>query len=75
MSLNCELLEKCGFFANHKGNTEVVREGWIRMFCESLEKSELCERKKIRRQTGQPPPDNLTPTGKLLPSAQPAKAG
>jgi hypothetical protein len=72
MSQPCELLEKCGFFENYKANTDVVREGWIRMFCESLEKSERCERKKIRRQTGQPPPHNLAPTGRLLSLARPA---
>jgi len=66
MSTTCELLEKCRFFQNYQGNNEVVKEGWIRLFCESLEKSEKCERKKIRQQTGQPPVDNMAPTGKIL---------
>jgi len=67
MPENCELLEKCGFFLNFKKNSEVVKQGWIRSFCESKEKSEKCERKKVRTQTGKPPADNMAPTGKMLP--------
>lgn len=66
MSEKCELLEKCGFFLNFKGNTEVAKQGWIKMFCENKERSAKCERKKIRNQTGKPPADNMTPSGKLL---------
>jgi len=66
MSENCELLTKCGFFSNFKGNTEVVKQGWIRMFCEDQEKSERCERKKIRKMTGKPPEDNMAPTGQMI---------
>jgi len=66
MSEKCELLDKCGFFLNFKGNSEVVKQGWIKMFCNDLGKSEKCERKKIRSQTGKPPADNMTPTGKML---------
>jgi hypothetical protein len=66
MAEKCELLDRCGFFLNYKGNTEVVKEGWIRLFCQSLERAEKCERKKIRRQTGKPPPDNMAPTGQML---------
>ncbi len=66
MSENCELLEKCGFFLNFQGNSEVIKQGWIKNFCESSIKSEKCSRKKIRKQTGQPPEDNMAPTGKLL---------
>jgi len=66
MSEKCELLDKCGFFLNYKGNTEVVKRGWISMFCETREQSEQCARKKMRKLTGTPPVDNMTPTGKLL---------
>ena len=66
MSETCELLSKCGFFKNFKGNSEVVKQGWIRNFCESKDKSERCKRKEIRKATGQPPADNMAPTGKLL---------
>jgi hypothetical protein len=63
---SCEMLEKCGFFRNFQGNAEVIKKGWIRSFCESKEKSAECKRKKIRQKTGQPPADNITPTGMIL---------
>lgn len=66
MAEQCELLEKCGFFKNYNGNMEVIKQGWIRIYCDNREKSERCERKKIRQQTGQPPADNMTPTGKMI---------
>ncbi len=66
MLVKCELLDKCGFFLNFKGNTEVIRQGWIKLYCESKDKSETCVRKQIRKQTGKPPADNMTPTGKML---------
>jgi hypothetical protein len=66
MARACEFLDRCGFFLNYQGNTEVVREGWVSMYCEDEEKSARCERKKIRMQTGKPPADNMAPTGKLL---------
>jgi hypothetical protein len=66
MQKNCENPVKCHFFEDFKGNSEVVKEGWIRHFCESKEKSEKGERKKVGRQTGKPPLDNMAPTGKML---------
>jgi len=66
MAENCELLEKCGFFNKFQGNSEVVKAGWIRAFCQTKDRSETCKRKQIRRQTGSPPADNMAPTGKLV---------
>jgi hypothetical protein len=66
MEETCENLAKCGFFVNFKSNTEVVKNSWVRLYCESKAKSENCERKKIKRQTGKPPADNMAPTGKIL---------
>lgn len=66
MSEKCELIDKCGFFLNFKGNSESVKNGWTTLFCENKEKSEKCERKKIRKATGKPPVDNMTPTGKMV---------
>lgn len=62
----CEFLEKCGFFRNCRGNTEVIKQGWVRLYCEDLDKSKHCERRKIREMTGQPPADNMCPTGQML---------
>jgi hypothetical protein len=66
MESNCELLEKCGFFNKYKANSGVIRQGWIRMYCQSHEKSDKCKRKQIRRETGTPPPDNMAPTGDMM---------
>jgi hypothetical protein len=66
MEEKCELLEKCGFFINFKGNSEVIKQGWVRMFCESKMKSERCKRKQVRRETGNPPLDNMAPTGDII---------
>lgn len=62
----CEMLGKCGFFTNFKGNSEVIKQGWVKTYCENHSKSSKCERKKIRAQTGKPPADHMAPTGKLL---------
>ena len=66
MEENCEMLEKCGFFNNFKGNSEVIKNGWVRMFCQSKSKSEKCKRKEIRRTTGNSAPDNMAPTGDVV---------
>ena len=66
MRENCELLEKCGFFKNYKHDAGVVEQTWIRMYCKSKETSATCERKIFRKEKGQPPADNMAPTGKML---------
>lgn len=63
---SCDLIDKCGFFIKYSKNSEVIKQGWIAMFCHDLEKAKNCQRKKIRDQTGQPPADNMTPLGKIL---------
>lgn len=62
----CEFLSKCGFFKNFQGNPEVIKQGWVRMYCENSEKSEKCQRKSYRKKTGSPPADNMSPTGKII---------
>jgi hypothetical protein len=66
MSQPCENLAKCGFFINFKGNSEAIQHGWIRLYCEDINKSEVCERKKYKKLHGLPPADNMSPTGKML---------
>ncbi len=66
MADKCEFLETCGFFNNYKANSEVVKQGWIQIYCEDKKKSERCERRKILKETGIPPADNMAPTGKML---------
>ena len=66
MSKRCENIEKCGFFLRYEGSSEATNQAWIRMFCSSIEKSMECRRKFYKQDTGQTPPDNMTPTGTLL---------
>ena len=66
MEQSCELLENCGFFINFKGNAEVIKEGWVRMYCQSEDKSARCKRKMLRKETGKPPMDNMAPTGDII---------
>ena len=63
---DCENLVKCGFFNNFKGNSEVVKNSWIRLFCRDQVKSDQCERKKYRKANNKPPADNMAPTGKMV---------
>ncbi len=46
--------------------SKVIRERWIGILCGSNEKSQKCRRKQIQNLTGEPPADNMTPTGTLL---------
>jgi hypothetical protein len=66
MSQTCEMFDKCGFFNKFDGNPEVVKQGLIRLYCMNEIKSDTCERKKYRKKMGCLPPDNMSPTGKLL---------
>jgi hypothetical protein len=66
MPERCELLEQCGFFRNFTSNLETIKQRWIQLFCENAENSALCERKKIRMETGKPPADNVSPIGSIL---------
>jgi hypothetical protein len=66
MSEECEMLAKCAFFLEFGKDSEVVKQGWIRTFCENREKSKDCKRKQVSIQTGKPPADNMSPSGTLL---------
>ena len=57
---------KVWFFKNYNEGIGVLEKAWIRMYCESLETSESCERKMFCKQTGLTPVDNMAPTGKML---------
>lgn len=62
----CENLEFCNFFQQFKAHQEVIKQGWIRTYCQSSEQSNTCVRKKIKKETGQAPAPNIAPTGKVI---------
>jgi hypothetical protein len=66
MSEPCENLSSCPFFKEFKGNPDVVKNRWIKLFCEDKSKSEHCERKKLKKATGKAPPASMAPTGRIL---------
>ena len=58
---DCELLKQCGFLIRYKGNTEEIKQIWMKNFCKNKLKSKDCERKKYKEKTGKTPPDHKTP--------------
>ncbi|PIE97771.1 MAG: hypothetical protein CR988_06340 [Treponema sp.] len=66
MNDKCENLEKCPFFLSFAGNSEVVKNGWISLFCNDIEKSKRCKRKQYRITNNAMPPVSMTPTGVIL---------
>lgn len=69
MAEECENLPRCSFFNEFRGNSDVIRNGWVALYCRDKGKSVTCRRKQLRA-TGQSPPPNMTPTGTLLPGAR-----
>ncbi len=66
MTKQCERLEGCSFFKFYKRDSDDIVNNWIELFCENLEKSEQCERKKYFKKHGEPPKKNMCPTGDIL---------
>lgn len=64
----CELCSECSFYQNYRESTEVVENGWVQTFCNHYASSTHCERKLTYLQEGRFPPDNVTPTGRILES-------
>ncbi|PLX96759.1 MAG: hypothetical protein C0621_01450 [Desulfuromonas sp.] len=64
---DCDLLEKCGFFAKYRDSLNLACRGFIKSYCTG-EKMDDCERKRYRQQHGAPPVDEMLPTGQMVPS-------
>ncbi len=62
----CELYEICNFINPKNPEQHQIIDGWKRMFCKNLVKSERCKRKKYFFETGKQPEPNMTPTGNYL---------
>lgn len=70
MSETCEMMDKCPFYNAFTGNQEIRKKIWVSVFCWDLSNSAQCVRKKVRGETGQPPPPNLSPLGKMYNEAE-----
>ena len=66
MQKKCEMLDQCRFINNVTSNLEIINQRWINLYCGDHERSELCERKKIKKKTGESAADNMAPTGKFI---------
>lgn len=60
--MDCELLEKCGFFKKYSGTKTLACQGFVRMYCKGEQQSN-CKRREYRKKNGTPPPDDMMPNG------------
>ncbi len=65
--MECDLLDKCGFFKKYMGSREAACKGLISMYCRGNKMND-CQRKVFRKAHGAPPPDTMLPNGKTLPN-------
>ena len=61
----CELLENCGYFKKYKDSKELACRGFIHLYCRGAKMSQ-CKRKMYRIEHGEPPPDDMLPTGSIV---------
>jgi major membrane immunogen (membrane-anchored lipoprotein) len=69
---DCELLENCGFFRKYQGSNEFACKAFIEQYCKGS-KMNQCKRKEYRNQHGEPPSDDMLPTGGMMKTKNPAK--
>ncbi len=62
----CELLEKCGFFRKYQASLDMACRGFVKSFCQGPE-MDNCKRKAYRKEHGEPPHDDMLPSGHMLP--------
>ena len=65
MEQQCELLEKCGFFKKYQESKNLACKGFINQYCKGPKLNE-CERKKYREEHGEPPSDDMMPSGQMV---------
>ena len=64
MATECPNLATCGFFQKHQQTKDLVCKGLVQMYCTG-DKQEACKRKLHRKETGEAPPDDMLPSGRL----------
>ena len=62
----CPIIHKCGFFREFSGDSDVVKQGWVSMYCHSELGQPTCKRLQYLNEHGESPPPNMSPTGKML---------
>jgi len=69
----CELLRYCGFFKKYQNSRNVICRGYIRAYCQG-DNMDKCHRKRHLKEHGQPPPDDMMPSGGFLDASPPDNA-
>lgn len=64
--MQCELLDKCGFFRKYRDTLNLACRGFIKTYCEG-DKMDECARKKHRMKHGVAPDDDMMPSGQMMP--------
>ena len=62
----CDRLKDCGFFKKYQDSYAGACKTLIETYCMDEEKSEECARKKVFKETGSPPDDDMMPTGEFV---------
>lgn len=65
MLADCELIEKCGFFKKYQSTKDLACRGFLGQFCKGPKMVE-CKRKEYRKMHGQPPLDDMLPSGQII---------
>lgn len=63
--IKCQLLEKCGFFKKYQNTLDLACKGFIRTYCKGAKMNE-CKRMEYRNQHGEPPTDDMMPSGHIM---------
>lgn len=67
MSIECEYLKMCGFFNKYCNTKDLACRGFIFQYCKG-DKMNECKRLQYRKHHGQPPSDDMMPTGQMIKS-------
>jgi hypothetical protein len=63
--MECQYLEKCGFFNKYCQSKNLACKGFIMRYCKGAE-MEDCKRLEYRKAHGAPPPDDMMPSGQMM---------
>jgi hypothetical protein len=63
--MDCENIEKCGFFKKYQETKNLACQGFLGMYCKGARQGE-CQRKAYRAAHNAPPPDDMMPNGGIV---------
>lgn len=63
---SCPMLKNCTFIEFQRDESEIIRHAWMTTYCFDNEHSKECKRRLYNENTGETPPDNMSPIGTML---------